>query len=138
MEIVKIEWIKTNYREIKEYYDTYYYAFSRGNSLLYIGISYKQNVKTEIDQTLRRLGINTTGLSIWLGYLNSDATTYSRITEQIIKDVECLMIYTNQPICNTQCKENYTGRCNIKVRTSGCPLIRKCVRCENNRVYLSC
>ncbi len=138
MDIVHIEWIQTNYRGIEDCDDTYYYAFSRGNYLLYIGISYDQDIKTEIDQTLRRFGINTTGLTIWLGYLNSTATTYGRITQQIVLDVECLMIFTNKPYHNTQCKDNYPGRCNLTVSTTGCSLIRRCVRCENNRVYLTC
>ena len=138
MNEIKINWVQTNFNEVGDYYDTYYYAFSRGNNLLYIGISYRQNVRTEIAQTLRRLRISPNGLSIWLGYVNSEQTTYGRITEQIILDAECLMIFTNQPTYNTQCKENYTRRCNLKVKTSGCQVIRKCVRCENNRVYLTC
>lgn len=138
MDEIKIDWVKTNYNEVGDYYDTYYYAFSRGNNLLYIGISYRQNVKTEIAQSQRRLGINVNGLSIWLGYVNSDQTTYGRITKQIVLDAECLMILTNQPTYNTQCKENYTGRCNFKVKTSGCSLIRRCVKCKNNRVYSTC
>jgi len=138
MNEIKINWVQTNFNEVGDYYDTYYYAFSRGNNLLYIGISYRQNVRTEIAQTLRRLKISANGLSIWLGYVNSEQTTYGRITEQIVLDAECLMIYTNQPTYNTQCKENYTRRCNLKVKTGGCSLIRRCVKCENNRVYLTC
>ena len=138
MEVVKINWFQTNYNEVGDLYDTYYYAFSRGNNLLYIGISYQQNVKTEIAQNLRRFGINTTGLTIWLGYLDNEQTTYGRITEQIIKDVECLMINTNEPTYNTQCIESYRGRCNFKVKTTGCQLIRRCVKCENNRIYKTC
>ncbi len=138
MNTVKINWQQINFSELGDFYDTYYYAFTRGNKLLYIGISYDQNVRTEIGQSIRRLRINTKGLTIWLGYLDSTATTYSRITRQIVIDVECLMIITNQPAYNNQCKENYRGRCNLKVRTSSCSLIRRCVRCENNRVYSSC
>ena len=138
MDTIKITWVQTNFKEVGDYYDTYYYAFSRGNNLLYIGISYQQNVRTEIAQTLRRFGISVNGLSIWLGYIDDKYTTYRRITNQIVLDAECLMIRTNQPTKNSQCKVNYTGRCNFKVKTSGCYLIRKCVKCENNRVYLTC
>jgi hypothetical protein len=138
MDVVKVKWLPTNYGELREYYDTYYYALSRGNNLLYIGIGYHQNVQTEVRQTIRRLNINTQGLTIWLGYIDYEATTYQRITQQIVLDVECLMIFTNSPAYNTQCQENYTGRNNLKVRTSGCRLIRRCVRCQHHTVYLSC
>ncbi len=138
MDVLKIDWTQTNYERMNDYNDTYFYAFTRGGNLLYIGIAFKQIVQTEISQTLRRLGINSKGLNIWLGYPNPDQTTYGRITEQIATDAECLMIYTNQPVYNTQCKDSYTGRCNFKVKTSGCPLIRSCVKCENNRIYVTC
>lgn len=138
MDTVKIEWHRTSLAQIRNFHDTYYYAFSRGNNLLYIGQTYLQDVGTEIRQTIRRLNINPNGLSIWLGYIDDRLTTYQRITQQIVTDVECLMIYTNEPIYNQQCKQAYTGRCNLKVRTSGCNLIRRCVRCENNTVYLTC
>ncbi len=138
METLKINWIKTSYNELTLRYDTYYYAFLRGNALLYIGISYKQNVKYEINQTLRRLRINIIGLIIWLGYVDLNNTTYMRITEQIISDGECLMIFTNQPSYNEQCKESYIGRCNFRIRTTGCTLIRRCVKCEHNQIYFTC
>jgi len=136
MDEVKIEWKQTNFSNVKNLPDADYYGFSRGANLLYIGISYHQDVVVEIRQTLTRLNINTNGLSIWLGDITE--STYGRITERIVKDAECLMIGTNQPVKNTQCINTYTGRNNFKVKTSGCSLIRSCVRCENNQVYLTC
>lgn len=138
MDTLKVEWEQTNWTSLNEYYDTIFYAFTRGTTLLYIGIAYHQNANNEIRSTLNRLNISTTGLTIWLGYVNYDRSTYARITEQIVKDAECLMIYANQPSYNTQCMSSYTGRNNLKVRTSGCSLIRNCVRCEYNTVYRSC
>lgn len=138
MDTVKIKWQQTNYSDVGDLYDTHYYALSRGNTLLYIGISYDQNVKKGIQQTLKRLDVNTKGLTIWLGYPDTEGTTYGRITRKIVQDVQCLMINTNQPAYNTPCKENYTGRNSLKVKTRGCPILRKCVRCENYKVYLSC
>lgn len=138
MNTIKIKWTQTNYNNLGDLYDTYFYAFSRANALLYIGISYDQNVGKEIDQTLRRLGISTTGLTIWLGYVDDPGTTYQRITKQLVLDAECLMILTNQPKYNQQCTESYAGRCDFKVQTTGCSLIRRCVRCENDRIYQSC
>lgn len=138
MDILKINWEQTNFSDLPNNEDTYYYAFSRFDILLYIGITNRQNVKDEIRQTLQRLKINTTGLSIWLGYIDATKTTYGRITEQIVLDGECLMINTNRPTLNQQCKQSYTGRNNFCVKTSGCKYIRNCVRYENNKVYLTC
>jgi len=138
METLKIDWVKTNYNNLYKNYDSHYYAFSRGRTLLYIGISCYQDIIIEIDKTLNRLNIKISGLTIWLGFVNIQKSSYTRITKQIILDGERLMIITNQPNYNQQCKEKYYGRCNFKVRTSGCKYIRQCIRCENNRIYLSC
>jgi len=111
--------------------------FPEEGHYVYIGISCYQDIIIEIDKTLNRLNIEISGLTIWLGYVNIQKSSYKRITKQIILDGERLMIITNQPNYNQQCKEKYYGRCNFKVRTSGCKYIRQCVRCENNRIYLS-
>lgn len=138
MNVLKIVWEQTNFRKLPNQEDTYFYAFTRANNLLYIGIAYKQKVKDEIRQRLGDLGVNTHGLSIWLGYIDENRTSYSRITEQIVRDAECLQIHINQPSLNSQCMQNYTGRCNLTVKTSGCSLIRRCQKCENNTIYKTC
>ncbi len=116
--------------------NTWFYMFTRGNNILYIGIAYHQDVYREIKQELRMFDISGIGLFIWLGYIIE--TSYRRITENIVRDVECLLIYTNQPSCNKQCKMNYTGRDNLKVRTKGCKLLRRCVKVEKGQVYERC
>jgi hypothetical protein len=138
MNEIKIEWIKTNSNGIGNHRHTPFYAFSRGNNLLYMGKSYDQPVSVRVAQNLAHHKLNVQGLSIWLGYVNYSKSTFTRLTEQIVLDAECLMIKTNLPSLNVQCKETYSGRSNFKVKTSGCPLIRRCVRCENNVVYKTC
>ena len=61
MNIVKIAWEQTNFSELPEQEDTYFYAFTRANNLLYIGIAYRQKVKDEIRQRLNDLGISNQG-----------------------------------------------------------------------------
>jgi hypothetical protein len=140
MDIVKINWIQTKYSQLQEFEDTKYYAFTNSfGSLLYIGIAHKQHVHDEINNTIKRLNLNLRGLSIWLGYIDKENTTFLKMSESIIRDAECLMIYTNQPTYNQQCKINYTGRRNFCVKTRGFDLIKRCVKCdENGKIYLTC
>ena len=133
---VKLKWEKTNLNELGGSEDTWFYMFTRGNNVLYIGIAYHQDIYREIKQSLRAFDITSIGLSIWLGYIIE--TDYRRITEQIVKDVECLLIYTHQPSYNTQCMANYTGRNNLQVKNRGCPLLRRCVKIEGWSIYYTC
>jgi hypothetical protein len=133
---LKLRWEKTNLLELDDKEDTWFYMFTRGKNIIYIGISYHQDIRREIKQSLRAFSICTIGLSIWLGYIME--TNYRRITEQIVKDVESLLIYTHQPSYNTHCKSNYTGRNNLKVKNSGCRLLRHCIKIEERNIYYTC
>lgn len=131
MDKVTIQWIQTNRTNIRNENDKDFYAFSRGDTLLYIGIAYNQNVADEVNQTLRRLNISTTGLSIWLGDIDRNNSTYGRITQSIVLDAECMMIYMNNPHYNIQCKQNYTGRSNFRVISSGLNLLLSKISCDS-------
>lgn len=136
MKSVKIRWKQTNLQELNQEEDTYFYAFSRGLALLYMGLAYNQKVSDEVRNALRAFDIKTSGLAIWLGYtVESD---FGRITKQIIKDVECLLICTHEPTYNTQCKASYSGRNNLKVRNRRWHLLRSCVKVEGWRIYYTC
>ena len=136
MKKVEIQWRKTTLNSLSQEEDTWFYALSRGNALLYIGISYHQDITKEIKQTLRAFDISTSGLSIWLGYIIE--TDYGRITHQIVRDIESLLIFTHQPTYNTQCMTNYTGRDNLKVKNRRCKLLRPCVKVQGGRIYYTC
>ena len=128
---VSINWEKTNIDEVRYYEDTYFYVFTENSSLLYIGIAYRQDVDAEIKQTIRAFNLDSEKLSIWLGFIKND---FDRITEQIVKDVECLLIHVNQPELNEQCKKNYTGRDNLMVLSQGCPYLEGCIKCEDDEI----
>lgn len=128
MDKVTINWYQTNWSAMTLHKDTVFYAFTRGSNLLYIGIAYYQDVVDEVRSTLRRLNLSTTGMSIWLGYIDSENTTYGRITHEIIIDTECLMIHMNKPSQNTQCISNYTGRWNLRVVSRD--LLRNRISCD--------
>ena len=136
MEFVVLEWEKTSYKNLSNMEDCYFYTLSRGPTLLYIGIAYFQDVQSEVKNTIRDFDLNIHGLTIWLGYI--EETSYKRITEQIIKDVECLLIFTHQPPYNTHCTSSYTGRNNLKVENQGCPYLKPCVKVERGYIYDEC
>ncbi len=89
-----------------------------GRNILYIGIANHQNVSDEVKKTINRFDENPHGLQICLGYITR--TTYGRITNQIIMDVECALINALQPSHNTQCKSSYKGRTGLTIYNSGC------------------
>jgi hypothetical protein len=88
MNNIILEWKQIDINSIPELDDTYFYAFTQNNNLLYIGMTYYQDVVDEIRQTIRRIGYN--GNKIWLGYIKK--TDYERITKEIIMDIEFLLI----------------------------------------------
>lgn len=133
---MKLKWGKTSYQGLAEMRDSYFYAFFRGSVLLYIGIAYNQNVKNEIKNTIQDFDISRQGLTLWLSYI--EKTDFRRITEQIIKDVECLLIFTHKPSYNTHCKFSYAGRDNLKVKNRGCPFFKSCVKVERDYIYDKC
>jgi len=125
MDTVSITWVKSNYSKLKELPDTHFYLLSRGNSLDYIGMSKDQDIIDEIKQTIRAFGLDTRGLSIYLGYVSYKS--FSKISNLIIRDTESMIIFKNQPSLNTQCKFKYTGRVPFRVISHDCPLLKKTV-----------
>lgn len=136
VDIVEIDWTQTDLDDIYNYEDTYFYAFTKGSKLLYIGIAYHQDVINEIKNTLSAFRINEDEVKIWIGFI--EKTNYSRKTELIIRDVECLLIHLNLPTLNTQCMSSYTGRDKLMVISTGCNLIRPCIKIEDDEFDDSC
>lgn len=132
MEQVIIMWKQVNIEEILYHEDVYFYAFG-GEELLYIGIAFYQDVNDEIKQSLRSFNLDPYNTLIWIGFIEDK--TFNRDTKQIIRDIECLLIYVNQPEFNTQCKENYTGRDNLMILSEGCLFLENCIKCEDNKIY---
>jgi hypothetical protein len=56
-----------------------------------------------------------------------EKTDIEKTTQALFDDVECCLIYCNQPICNEQCKESYIGR-DLQVVNTGSfiPLKENC------------
>ena len=134
MDNITLEWKKVNnINNVRNFDDTEFYAFTQNNGLRYIGMAYKQDVADEIRQTIRNFNYNEDGINIWLGYINIDKSNYERITEEIVRDVESLLIYANTPSDNTKNINNYLGRDNLKVENLGCSKIKSC-QCKNGKI----
>ena len=118
---IKIKWEQIDFESFHEYDDTSFYMFARGRNVLYIGHSYKQMVQNEIKQSLKRLKIATSGLSIWLGYIVE--MSYGKKSEQIVKDAEGILISTQKPSLNIQNVDAYYGRQKFVVYNSNCPYL---------------
>ena len=126
MNSISISWTPTNYSNLFEQEDSFFYAFVRGNNLLYVGIATKQDVKARVPQSIKRVlkGV-TTGVSIWLGQIRD--SSYGRITYQMIIDAENLLIYKNQPKHNIRGKNNYAGRNYLRITSDNMPYMYKTI-----------
>jgi len=119
---ISISWQKTNNTDLSKLPDGYFYAFTRGRNLLYIGKATKQNVKDRAPQSIEeKLEGNTIGVVIWVGAINK--STYERITEQMVLDAENLLIYRNQPFYNDKGKKSYRGRTSFRVVSQNMPYL---------------
>jgi len=84
--------------------------------LLYIGQAYNQTIRERLlqqhssEKCFNEWKKNNPGFDIWVQAGVIKDAGQERITSKLFDDIECCMIYTNQPKCNTQCKERYSGR----------------------------
>lgn len=141
MENVTVKWSKIlvaigNVSQSKnEYMDLHgYYTIIAGKhkgrkvenpKLLYIGQAFKQTLRERIPQDhkkaekciLKYLRENP-GTTVWVQTGSITSSDTKTRTQQIYDDIECCLIFTNQPKCNTQCKESYEGR-EIRITNTG-------------------
>lgn len=92
--------------------------------LLYIGQAFDQTLRERIPQEhpayqcvfeyrKRHSGVD---ILVKIGFI--EKSTVERSTQQLFDDIECCLIFCNQPLCNTTCKESYSGR-DLQVINSG-------------------
>lgn len=142
MDTVQIKWIEgvIQFNAISEFKHQYldkkgFYALlgARFNKetdrweeikLLYIGQAFDQTLRERIPQehpaykcvfeyTKKNPGKQ---IAVMLGII--EKSSVQKLTQELFNDVECCLISWNQPTCNTQCKESYTGR-ELQVTNTG-------------------
>lgn len=123
MKTMKISWEKCKWDELKNYKDTYFYAVTQGRELIYVGSSMAVNgVYKEVHHNRDQFRWNRHKITIWLGYV---VDYDGRCTKSLIRNVEKMLIYSNQPRDNIHYKYNDPEINNIKVISEGCPYIKK-------------
>lgn len=131
MDSISIHWEKTNYKSVKDYEDCFFYAFTRGKNILYVGKADRMTVNREIKNHLRKFSTN--GISIWLGYIHY--STLERITAILISDIESITICANKPAYPIQHNRKYFYcRNNLKVVNHNLPLLKKTLVVKNNEL----
>lgn len=82
-------------------------------TLLYIGQAYEQSLKKRIPQphpSINKWLKNHSEYTplVMIGHRK----VVGKISQALYDDIECCLIYDNQPLCNDKCKERYssTGR----------------------------
>lgn len=122
---VTLDWEQTNLSRIHLHHEAYFYAFSRANTVVYIGKSEWTTLRAEITQNLKRLNISNTGLSLWIGHVNRNKTSIKRITTEIIDDVESALIFKIPSTHNIQKTKTYRGRVNLKIINENISVFKK-------------
>ncbi len=84
--------------------------------LLYIGQAFDQTLRERIPQERKEYQCVYSyqkahaGAPIWvmIGFVKE--STVGRVNQQLFDEIECCSIFSNQPLCNTACKDSYSGR----------------------------
>lgn len=101
--------------------------------LLYIGQAFDQTLRERIPQEHPAYACvfdyqrRHSGVCIVVMLGTVEKSTVAKLTQQLLNDIECCLIFCNQPLCNTSCEESYSGR-DLKVINTGhsYPLKKEC------------
>jgi hypothetical protein len=110
---------------------------------LYIGKAYRQMVSKRVQQqhaSYRNVLAYRNALRpgedivVMVGWIRRDWSSPERVSEAFVSDVEALLIYRNQPRCNTKEKDRYDRRRNLVVTNTGAysPLKRTAACCTDH------
>lgn len=94
--------------------------------LLYIGQAFDQILRKRIPQkhdayacvnNYKKKHPNVEIL-VMLGTI--EKSTVGKLTQQLFNDIECCLIFSNNPLCNETCQDCYSGR-DLKIVNTGHP-----------------
>ena len=105
--------------------------------LLYIGQAYNQKIRDRIPQSHPAYDCiveNHSGEYLYLAVseiLQLDGM--EKITQELFDDIECCLIYKNEPLCNTDCVNEYNSKLRREIQIINCggynPIKENC-RCK--------
>lgn len=125
---VNCDWLSNANNSTLEYLDDNgFYAIYLGkhdretrkvkdSRLLYIGQAYDQTIRQriqqphDVDECMSNFKKKNPGYDLFFKSGIVSEIDQQKISSQLVDDVECCMIFRNQPECNTQCRESYMGR----------------------------
>ena len=91
-------------------------------TLLYIGQAFDQTIRKRVPQQHKAYKCVNDWLKANPGYdaiiTLGQISFPGRLTQPLVDDTECCLIFTNQPKCNETCKESYNGR-ELSVKNAG-------------------
>jgi hypothetical protein len=105
-------------------------------NLLYVGKAYDQTLRKRIKQPHQGYDCVSKWLSENPGYtLLVMVGVITRapgghVSNQLVDDAECCLIFTNQPHCNELCKGSYTGRDLLIANTGSYLPLKQSSRCS--------
>ena len=105
--------------------------------LLYVGQAFDQTLRERIPQEhpayecVFKYQKEHSGIAIVVMIGTIEKSPVAKLTQQLFNDIECCLIFCNQPLCNTTCKESYSGRDLQVINTEDYkPLKEKCACSE--------
>ena len=101
---VTLNWQMTDCDNLRNMEEAPIYIICHNNDILYIGKSDLSEVNNEVNSNIYSFKISKSGLNIWLGYI--DRSNISRVTSQLVRDTERLLIYRMQPLYNSHYKKH--------------------------------
>ena len=93
--------------------------------LLYIGLAYKQKLGLRITQesghetAYKCILQKPRGNNVYLKYGIISSGELKKSSESLFEEVECCLINTNKPECNTICKKEYSKERTIRITNKG-------------------
>jgi hypothetical protein len=102
--------------------------------LLYIGQAFDQTLRKRIPQghdaykcVNEQLEKSGKTAIVMVGFVTRCSAT---VTSDLFDDIECCLIHTNQPFCNTECRDEYNGRPIRITNTGGYQPLRETSSCQ--------
>ena len=136
MDTIKINWLPVPFNYLKKASNINFYAFTKRDTLLFIGSLYQQDIELEIRTRLNGMDENLYGLSIWLGSAYPSESSFSRISEKMVLNTVCLLAKVNEPKhASSNCDDIEQLLNDLRIVNTGCSLIQKCSRLENGLIH---
>jgi hypothetical protein len=112
-----ILWEKQGLSTIGSVKDAHFYAIEVKGNLVYIGLAYGLNLKSEIYEAIATFRVNVADVSVSIG--NIVKNIHNHVNKQLAEDIICLLVYKVKPSLNIICNQSYYGRDGLEIHNRG-------------------